>query len=630
MPISNVPPRSAEARRGQALSRAPRRQRGVALILVLMVVVTAAAFVMLSALNNRASRETAQRLVTAEALGQARRALLGYAVGYADGVHTSDKGPGRLPCPDLAGGSDQGVAESVGDCRAAASRETGLLPFRTLGLTALVDGSGAPLWYAVAENFRSMTTAAVNDNTPGNLRVDDRRDIAAVIIAPGAPLAGQGRGSASTYTPAAWLEGENASAGDNRFTRLMDAANNDTVMVITRGELMAEVAKVVNREVQLALTNYYNDPDGDDDASGADPQCASADPECDDALPWLAPRTSGLNTGVVGEGRTSLARLPIALLNKDFDASFTALWSLDGTGTVQFTGAEPPAENCVRHNFCTQMINDKPVSGAPTPTPVFFPAPLLGTAAAPWGQGSCVLSRPKSLAYALVMKCNTQYSYSVPGRALRREWQLELRGNTRLVAPTAGARRSIEVRALGNWPAGTVGRITVSDFEGSTLLGQTLLEFSGFVGGNTFVLVNVPFDLELWTSTSIIDRHLSPGALPQWLQTDEWLDSVLLRYAPSEAPGYSGASCAAAGTCLRLQLTHAGETASSTVNTLRGVVITAGPSLPAVASPASPAQVRPSIDLKDFLEGLNRIDGNTYERRDASSTFNDEILPLLP
>lgn len=119
-----------------------------------------------------------------------------------DGVHTSDKGPGRLPCPDLAGGSDQGVAESVGDCRAAASRETGLLPFRTLGLTALVDGSGAPLWYAVAENFRSMTTAAVNDNTPGNLRVDDRRDIVTVRSSRQVHgCAGQGRGSASTYTP---------------------------------------------------------------------------------------------------------------------------------------------------------------------------------------------------------------------------------------------------------------------------------------------------------------------------------------------------------------------------------------------------------------------------------------------
>lgn len=630
MPISNGPPRRREARRARARRRAPRRQHGVALILVLMVVVTASAFVMLSALNNRASRETAQRLVTAEALGQARRALLGYAVGYADGVHTIDKGPGRLPCPDVAGGSDQGVAESIGDCRVSADRETGLLPFRTLGLTALVDGSGAPLWYAVAENFRSMTTSAINDNTVGNLRVDDLSDVAAVIIAPGAPLVGQGRGSASAYTPAAWLEGENASAGDNRFTRLMDAANNDTVMVITRGELMAEVAKVVNREVQLALGNYYTDPDGDDDASGADPQCASADPECDNAMPWLAPRTSGLDIGVVGEGRTALARLPIAQLNKSFDASFTALWSLDGTGTVQFTGTAPPAENCVRHNFCTQMINDKPVSGTPTPTPVFFPAPLLGTAAAPWGQGSCVLSRPKALAYTLVMNCHTQYSYSVPGRALRREWQLEIRGNTRLVPPTAGARRSIEVRALGLWPVGTVGRITVSDFEGSTLLGTAMLEFSAFVGGNTFVLLNVPFDLELWTSTATIDRHLSPGALPQWLHADQWLDSVLLRYATSEAPGYSGATCTVAGTCLRMQLTRSGETVSTTDNTLRGVVLTAGPPLSAVVSPATPAQVRPSLDLKDFLEGLNKIDGNTYERRDASSTFNDEILPLLP
>lgn len=151
----------------------------------------------------------------------------------------------------------------------------------------------------------------------------------------------------------------------------MDAANNDTVMVITRGELMAEVAKVVNREVQLALTNCSTTRTAT--TTRAAPIRNARVPTPNATTPcrgWRRAR-SGLNTGVVGEGRTSLARLPIALLNKDFDASFTALWSLDGTGTVQFTGAEPPAENCVRHNFCTQMINDKPVSGAPTPTPVF-------------------------------------------------------------------------------------------------------------------------------------------------------------------------------------------------------------------------------------------------------------------
>ena len=73
-----------------------RRQGGVALILVLMVAVTASAFVILHALNTQTARETGQRLSTVEALAQARRALIGYAVGYADGEHTASKGPGRL------------------------------------------------------------------------------------------------------------------------------------------------------------------------------------------------------------------------------------------------------------------------------------------------------------------------------------------------------------------------------------------------------------------------------------------------------------------------------------------------------------------------------------------------------
>ena len=46
----------------------------------------------------------------------------------------------------------------------------------------VIDGSGAPLWYAVAENFRSMTTAAVNDNTPGNLRVDRADRVATITL----------------------------------------------------------------------------------------------------------------------------------------------------------------------------------------------------------------------------------------------------------------------------------------------------------------------------------------------------------------------------------------------------------------------------------------------------------------
>ncbi len=575
MPISSSGrPRTNKSRCAAAHRAAPSRQRGVALILVLMLAVTASAFVVLTALNNRSSGETTQRVATAQILGEARRALIGYAVGYADGIHSLEKGPGRLPCPDLAGGSVQGVAESVGDCRAANDRETGLLPFRTLGLSPLTDGSGALLWYAVSDNFRSMTTSIVNSETPGSFAVDDTDDVVAVIIAPGPPLVGQGRSSMAAYSAAAWLEGDNATLGDNRFTRTIDAGNNDTVMIITRGDLMTEVAKVVNREVDHALANYRHDPDGDDDAAGVDPDCPPTQPACDDGMPWLAPRTASTDAGVVGEGRARLARLPLVRLNEDFDAGFTATWSLDGTGTVQFTGSEPPSELCLRQISCTQSFDDKPAIGAPTPTPVTFTSPIFGTATAPWSQGSCVLMRGNASPFTLRLSCTTSYSFTVPGRSLRRVYQVDVGGNTRFVPPTSSARRSVEVRAPSAWPAGILGRVAISDFEGSKLLGAARLEFTKFVSGNSCELFDVPFDLEVWTALTPVDRHLSPGALPPWLFYDKWLESVLVRYAPSEAPGYSGPSCKAAGTCFSLRMKHPGDVVATTVSDVPSIVVT--------------------------------------------------------
>jgi len=631
MPISSGHLRTNETPRPRAVSRRPSRQRGVALILVLMLAVTASSFVILSALNNRASRETAQRMSTAEALGQARRALIGYAVSYANGSHGLEKGPGRLPCPDLLGGSLQGVAESVGDCRAAADRETGLLPFRTLGLTALTDGSGAPLWFAVSENFRSMASGVLNSETAGDFSVDDVDDVVAVIIAPGSPRVGQTRNSASAYTASAWLEGENASLGDNHFTRNIEAANNDTVMIITRGELMAEVQKVVAKEVDKALASYRHDPDDDDDAAGADPDCASTDPQCDDGLPWLATRTASSFAAVVGEGTTRLARLPLVELDTAFNAEFTAVWSLTSTGTVKLGGSEPPDENCLRHNTCTQNVSHG--GGAPTSTPVSFPTPVQGTPTAPWSQGTCILNRNKDAAFALNMSCATSYSYTVPGRSLRRVYRLDLGGNTRLVASAPGARRTAEVRVLGSamWPGGVPGRISITDLEGTKIIGGGYLEFTTLGGSDFIALLNVPFDLEVWTSLTPVDRHLSPGALPPWLFADRWHESVLLRYTPSESPGYSGASCQAAGNCLTLRMRRPGDALATDVHGVRGIVVLPGPPLAAMAAPPTAAQTRPSTDLTDYVEGLNSsTTTSVYERRDPSSSFNDQIQPLSP
>ena len=603
----------------------------MALILVLMLAVTASTFVVLTALNNRTSRETSQRIATTEALGQARRALIGYAVSYADGSRSSEKGPGRLPCPDLADGAEQGIAESTGDCRAASDRETGLLPFRALGLTALTDGNGASLWYAVSENFRSMASGVLNSETPGSFSIDDTDDVVAVIVAPGPPLTGQVRNSASAYSVAAWLEGENASLGDNRFTRDIQADSNDTVMIITRGELMVEVEKMVIKEVDRALYNYRHDPDADDNPGGADPDCASTVPQCDDGLPWLAPRGAATFAGVVGEGTSALARLPLLELGKTFNADFTAQWTLASTGAVIFSGAEPPAESCLRLSACTQNINDKPAVGPPTPTPVTFPAAVFGASSAPWSQGTCMVERNTNAAYALNLTCTTSYSYTVSGRNLRRVYQFDVGGNTQLVAPTLTARRTVEVRAAGTaaWPAGTLARITISDLEGSTVIGGGELEFTTLAAADSIEVSLIPFDLEVWTALTPdrrrhtpVDRHLSPGALPSWLFADKWHESLLFRYALSDAPGHSGESCQTSGTCLSLRMSHPGDEVATEVSGVSGIVVTPGPPLS--------SQSRPSANLTDYLEGENNSATSTFERREPSSSFNDQILPLSP
>ena len=78
---------------------------------------------------------------TSEALAQAREALIGYAA-------SDDNRPASLPCPDTDNnGSAQLYAGSY------CPSEIGRLPWRTLGLPDLRDGSGERLWYAVSREF---------------------------------------------------------------------------------------------------------------------------------------------------------------------------------------------------------------------------------------------------------------------------------------------------------------------------------------------------------------------------------------------------------------------------------------------------------------------------------------------
>ncbi|MBT8445985.1 MAG: hypothetical protein KJO38_02475, partial [Gammaproteobacteria bacterium] len=186
------------------------------LIAFILVVLTSASFVMLRSLNARPLTDY-DNVATLRALSEAKQALIGYAVAYPDRVNAAF-GPGYLPCPDDPADATAGIARSA--CASATNSNTGRFPWATLDTHALRDASGARLWYALTDEVRyNPHLTPLNSDTPGSLTVDGAGDIVAVIIAPGAPVAGQASRAANPNLPAAFLEGDNATNGDNSFTR---------------------------------------------------------------------------------------------------------------------------------------------------------------------------------------------------------------------------------------------------------------------------------------------------------------------------------------------------------------------------------------------------------------------------
>jgi hypothetical protein len=213
-------------------------QRGAFLLLATLVLMFAIGLVFaieLAAPASRASRERA----TAQALAEAREALLAYA---ADRPVNAIVGPGYLPCPDL---DNDGWAESTcgslsGD--SGQQERLGRLPWKTLGIADLRDGDGERLWYAVSSRYKGLlncaASAACVDMSPavalgtitvraasGALLHDGtvaepyraaEGGAVAVVIAPGAPLGSQSRNCAAgdCLRAANYLEGDNAAFVD--------------------------------------------------------------------------------------------------------------------------------------------------------------------------------------------------------------------------------------------------------------------------------------------------------------------------------------------------------------------------------------------------------------------------------
>jgi hypothetical protein len=201
-----------------------------------------------------------QQKKSAEALAQAKDALIGYAITYGEThggyVH------GYLPCPDPNGtgygANSEGSSETCGSKNVSTM---GRLPWKTLGLPALIDGNGECLWYAVSGTYKNnpMTDGLMNQDTPGLFEILDAggatvaQNVVAIVFAPGSPLGGQNRvpdGTApvcgGNYTPANYLDDDGtinnafvsptANAG-TQFRLGSSPLLNDRMIYITREDI---------------------------------------------------------------------------------------------------------------------------------------------------------------------------------------------------------------------------------------------------------------------------------------------------------------------------------------------------------------------------------------------------------
>lgn len=219
----------------------PVEQRGQALLLVLVLLGAGIAAFIYNYVSPAALAIEREK-VTRAVLAQARDALIGYAV--------SNTGrPGALPCPDASGNGTQQGSCSLPDNR------IGRLPWKSLGLPDLRDGSGERLWYAVSERYtNSPVVGTLNTMTPGEYAVDGVSAIA-IVFAPGAVTGAQVRDGGNSSIVANYLEGENAN-GDAVFTAGAAGAN-DRLLLLTHEVLFPAVELRVARQAREVLLAYF-------------------------------------------------------------------------------------------------------------------------------------------------------------------------------------------------------------------------------------------------------------------------------------------------------------------------------------------------------------------------------------
>lgn len=265
------------------INRGPRRQRGAALLLLMLGVIIATAAVLVTGFSPD-RLQTRKQQATMKTLAEVRRALLDYATISPELAAGSTFG---LPCPDLdgTGGFAEGEAHT-GACGPAGETVLGRVPWRTLGLLPPKDAASECAWYVVSGSWKhagAATAEMINADTNGQLQLasvdsgalvagalPQDRPVAAVIAAL-EPIDGQARPAAASgmqcspaIDPGDYLEGDAFSGSSNAqlagvphaIDVLGQAAepnelHNDRVLLITRSDIEARLYARAGFEAEI-------------------------------------------------------------------------------------------------------------------------------------------------------------------------------------------------------------------------------------------------------------------------------------------------------------------------------------------------------------------------------------------
>lgn len=232
-------------------------QRGAAAIVLVLLVLLGLVTLLTFRLDRRQPELDADKNA-ALAMSGIKVALIGRALinGIPGGTFQN---PGALPCPDR---NNDGVNDNLPlQCASGTAdlpENSGRIPRVTLDTDDLRDASGERFWYILSPEFvdRGNLNPINTFNSVPSLRLIENgvtRQVVALIISPGRPLAGQDRTLSNNLTN--YVEGYDPTTNTLTVSPF-SSAYNDHVLAIGAQELFTAVTFRMARE--LSMTAYDN------------------------------------------------------------------------------------------------------------------------------------------------------------------------------------------------------------------------------------------------------------------------------------------------------------------------------------------------------------------------------------